>query len=151
MAAWLSSTSISHHNLLPHIPSIHLSAVNTSPRPGIASQSLNSSSQLLHLPGDPNSCRSVYGCSKDCLILIPFRLLPQISYFTLSLKCFSSDSVALLWGSDPCFRSLVLFQLIWNGYKFLRPCLWIYKFSFLFFYNSSSSPFWINTFSDGKI
>ena len=27
---------------------------------------------------------------KDCLILIPFRL-PQISCFTLSLKCFSSD------------------------------------------------------------
>ena len=30
----------------------------------------------------------MYGCSKDC---IPFRL-PQISCFTLSLKCFSSDS-----------------------------------------------------------
>ena len=35
--------------------------------------------------------RGKYGCSKDCLILIPFRL-PQISCFTLSLKCFSSDS-----------------------------------------------------------
>ena len=33
----------------------------------------------------------MYGCSKDCLILVPFRL-PQISCFTLSLKCFSSDS-----------------------------------------------------------
>ena len=33
----------------------------------------------------------MYGCGKDCLILIPFRL-PQISSFTLSLKCFSSDS-----------------------------------------------------------
>ena len=33
----------------------------------------------------------MYGCGKDCLILIPFRL-PQISCFTLSLKCFSSDS-----------------------------------------------------------
>ena len=32
----------------------------------------------------------MYGCGKDCLILIPFRL-PQISCFTLSLKCFSSD------------------------------------------------------------
>ena len=37
------------------------------------------------------SLSGTYGCSKDCLILIPFRL-PQISYFTLSLKCFSSDS-----------------------------------------------------------
>ena len=37
IAAWLSSTGISHHSLLLHIPSIHLSAVNSSPRPGIAS------------------------------------------------------------------------------------------------------------------
>ena len=35
--------------------------------------------------------RGVYGCGKDCLIVIPFRL-PQISCFTFSLKCFSSDS-----------------------------------------------------------
>ena len=33
----------------------------------------------------------VYGCGKHCLILIPFRL-PQITCFTLSLKCFFSDS-----------------------------------------------------------
>ena len=35
--------------------------------------------------------RGGYGCGKDCLILIPFRL-PQISCFTLRLKCFSCDS-----------------------------------------------------------
>ena len=33
----------------------------------------------------------MYGCSKDCLFLITIRL-PQISCFTLRLKCFSSDS-----------------------------------------------------------
>ena len=33
----------------------------------------------------------MYGCGKDPLILIPFRLL-QISCFPLSLRCFSSDS-----------------------------------------------------------
>ena len=33
----------------------------------------------------------MYGCGKDSLNLIPFKL-PQISCFTLSLKCFSSDS-----------------------------------------------------------
>ena len=33
----------------------------------------------------------MYGCGKDSLIFFPFRL-PQISCFTLSLKCFSSDS-----------------------------------------------------------
>ena len=57
---------------------------------------------LLHIPltPAPSHCPfqktsvpawGMYGCGKDCLILIPFRL-PQISCFTLSLKCFSSDS-----------------------------------------------------------
>ena len=55
-AAWLSSTGVSHHDLLPHIPSVCLSAVNSSPCPEIAPQSLNSSSQLLCLPGDQHSC-----------------------------------------------------------------------------------------------
>ena len=35
--------------------------------------------------------QGLYGCGKDCLILIPFRL-PQVSCFTPSLKCFYSDS-----------------------------------------------------------
>ena len=56
MAAWLSSTGISHRSLLPHIPLNRLSAVNSSPHPGIAPQSLNSSSQLLCLPGDLHPC-----------------------------------------------------------------------------------------------
>ena len=43
------------------------------------------SSRLVSLSGECN------GYGKDCLILIPFRL-PQISCFTLSLKCFSPDS-----------------------------------------------------------
>ena len=56
MAAWLSSSGISHQDLLPHIPSICLSTVNSSSHPGIAPQSLNSSSQLLCLLGDQRSC-----------------------------------------------------------------------------------------------
>ena len=48
---WLSSTGIFHHDLLPHIPSICLSAINNSPCPVIALQSLNSSSQPLRLLG----------------------------------------------------------------------------------------------------
>ena len=47
----------------------------------------------------------MYGCGKDCLILIPFRL-PQISCFTLSLKCFSSDSDS---GPDVGIRPLLQF------------------------------------------
>ena len=75
----------------PHILTIHLSAANSNLCPGVAPQSLNSSSQPLCLPGDQCSCPGYVFCSKDCLILIPFRL-PQISCFTSSLKCFSSDS-----------------------------------------------------------
>ena len=66
-----------------------VSLQSTAAHPEIAPQSLNSSSQLLHLPGDLHLC--MYGCGKDCLILIPFRL-PQTSCFTLCIKCFSSDS-----------------------------------------------------------
>ena len=91
MAVWLSSTRISHHNLLPHIPWIHLFTVNTSLCHGVAPQSPNSSSHPLCLPEDLCPVWGVYGCGKDCLILIPFRL-SQISCFILSLKCFSSDS-----------------------------------------------------------
>ena len=56
MVAQLSSTGISHHNLLPCIPLICLSTVNSSPRPVIVPQSLNSSSQPLHLPEDLCPC-----------------------------------------------------------------------------------------------
>ena len=87
MAACLSSTGISHHNLLPHGPSVHLFTVNS----GIAPQSLRSTPQMLHLLGDLHSFLAYESCGKDCLILIPFRL-PQISCFTLSMECFSSDS-----------------------------------------------------------
>ena len=85
------TTGISQHDVLLHIPSICLSTVTSSPHPGIAPQSLNSTSQPLCLPGDQCSCPGYYGCGKDCLILIPFRL-PQVNCFILSLKCFSSDS-----------------------------------------------------------
>ena len=100
MATQLSSTSISHHNLLPHIPLICLSLFNSSPRPGIAPQSLNSSSQLLCFQGTCVPVQDMYGCGKDCLILIPFRL-PQMSCFTLSL----TQTVAPMWVLYPCFSS----------------------------------------------
>ena len=48
MAAWISSTGISHYKLLPYISSIHLSAVNISPCPEIAPHFLNSSSHIIH-------------------------------------------------------------------------------------------------------
>ena len=97
MAAWPSSTGISYHSLLPHIPSICLSTVNSSPRPGIAPQSLNYSSQ-------PLCCLEYIWLPQGLSDFIPFRL-PQISCFPLSLKCFSSDSDALMCELDRCFRS----------------------------------------------
>ena len=59
------------------------------------------------------------GCGKDYLILIPFRL-PQISCFTVSLKCFSFDS-------DSCpnvgIRPLLRFlNLLRTGPVLLTPC-----------------------------
>ena len=53
--------------------------------------SLNSSCSRCPFQETRVPAQHMYGCSKDCLILVPFRL-PQISCFTLSLKCFSSDS-----------------------------------------------------------
>ena len=89
-AAWLSSTGVSHHDLLPHIPSTHLSAVSSSPRPGVAPRSLSSSSQPPHLPRGLQSCPGCVAAARTA-DLIPLRL-PQTSGFTLSLQCFSSDS-----------------------------------------------------------
>ena len=66
-------------------------SVNSSPRCGIAPQSLNSSFQLLRLPEDQRFCPGYVWLWQACLILILFRL-PQISCFTLSLKCFSAVS-----------------------------------------------------------
>ena len=91
MAAWLSSTCISHHDLLPHILSIRLSLVNSSPCPGIAPQSLNSSSQPLPLPRDQCSCPGYVWLQQGLSVLIPFRP-PYISCFTLNLKRSCSDS-----------------------------------------------------------
>ena len=45
-----------HQHFSPQTPSIRLSRVNSSPRPGIAPPSLNSRSQPLHLPGNQRSC-----------------------------------------------------------------------------------------------
>ena len=56
------------------------------PLPWDCSTILNSSSQPLHLLGQLHPCLGYV-----CLILIPYRLSP-VNCFTLSLKCFSSDS-----------------------------------------------------------
>ena len=72
--------------------------------------------------------QGMYDCGKDYLILTPFRL-PQMSCFTLSLKCFSSDSdncpnvgIGLLLQfphpprAGPVLLTLLLFPLIPSSY-----------------------------------
>ena len=116
--------------ILPHIPLAHLSAVNSSPHPEIALKFLLSSSQLLHLLGDLCPVQDTYGCGNDCLIFFPFSL-PQISSFTLSLKCFSSDSdyctdveigpllqFPYLLKAGPVLLTLLFFPLVPHPTKF---------------------------------
>ena len=78
----------------------------------------------------------MYGCSKGCLILIPFTL-PQISCFTLSPKCFSSDSEDCLdVGIGPLLQfphplragavllTLLFFPLVLCFYQVLRGSIY---------------------------
>ena len=91
----------------------------------------------------------MYGCGKDSLILIPFRL-PQISYFTLRRKCFSSDSdncpnVGIrplvqfphLPRAGPVLLTLLFFPIVPLSYRVL--CDSIYSFPLVrYFYPLSA-------------
>ena len=131
MAAWLSSTGISHHNLLPHIPSICLSTVNSNPHPGIAPQSLNSGSQLLSLPGNLRSRLGYVWLRQGLLGCHRFAV------FTLSLKCLSSDSdncpdVGIgpllqfphLPRAGPALLTLLFFPLVPSSYRVLHDSVY---------------------------
>ena len=80
--------------------------------------------------------QGMYGCCKDCLILIPFRL-PQISCFILSLKCFSSDSDSCPTVGirpllefphplrvGPVLLTLLFFPLVPSFYRVLRGSIY---------------------------
>ena len=73
----------------------------------------------LCLPGDLCACLGYVWQQQSSLILIPFRL-PQVSCFTLSLKCFSSDS-------DSCpsvgIRPLLQFPHLLKASPFLLTLL----------------------------
>ena len=121
-----SSTGISHHNLLPHMPPVSLSAVNSSPHPGIAPQSLNSGSQLLCLPAS---------FSRVCVVVartvgFSFHLGCLRSAVSLSALNVSplTQTIALMCESVPCFsfptrqgqvQSLLFFPLVPSFYRVL--------------------------------
>ena len=81
-----------HRHFPPQSPPSHLlnPCIHSQQQPLPCGCSLNSSSQPLRLPGDLRPCPE-YVWLQQGLIFIPFWL-PQISCFTLILKCFSFDS-----------------------------------------------------------
>ena len=94
MAAWLSSTGISPHNLLRHIPSIHLSIVNSIPCPDC------STIPKLQLPATATSrvCMSAErtdrfsfhsGCHRSAVSLSALNVSPL------------TQTVAPMWGWTP--------------------------------------------------
>ena len=141
---WLSRVA-----LLPRLPGFPPPAFSTRMSSRISSWSVSPQSTAalalgsLHNPqtSAPSCCPFqgasipvlvIYGCGKDSLILIPFRL-PQISCFTLSLKCFSSDSdycpdvgIRLLLQfphpqrAGPVLLTLLFSPLVPSSYQVLR-------------------------------
>ena len=80
--------------------------------------------------------QGMHGWGKDCLHLIPFKML-QISSFTLSLKCFSSDPDScpsggigpLLQSPHPPRAGPVLLTHVFPPSSFILPSFaWVYIF-----------------------
>ena len=147
--------------LLPWLPGFPPQALSitisclTSPRSVLPQSTAALTLKLLHNPSAPaSSCcalqgtcfpvRGMYGCGKDCLILIPFRL-SQISCFILSLKCFSSDSDNCLdvgigpllqfphqLRAGPILLTLLFFPLIPSSYRVMHGSIYSFPLSQLF-------------------
>ena len=105
MAAQLSSTGTSHHNLFPYSPSIRLSDVNSSPRPGIDHNPYSPAPSHCTFQGTCIPAQCMNGCGKDCLIL--FQLGCHRSAVSLSALNVPplTQTIALMWRADPCFSS----------------------------------------------
>ena len=105
MAAWLFSTGISHHNLLPHIPRICLSIVNSSPRQGTSPQSLNSNSPTV--PSRGSTALSEVCMATARTVWFSFHLgfhRSAVSLWALNVSPLT-QTTALMWGLDSCFSS----------------------------------------------
>jgi len=105
LAAWLSSTGISHHDLLPHIPSTRLCS-QQQPLPWDCS-----SVPRLQLPATAPS-RGSTSLSGVCMaasrtVWFSFHLGCHRSVVSLSALNVSplTQIIAPMWGSDPCFCS----------------------------------------------
>ena len=93
----LSSTGFSHHSLLPHIPSIRLLQSTAALALG-----------LLHnpYPPAPSPCAACGMCAARA-VWFSFHLGCHRSAISLSALNVSllTQTIAPMWGSDPCFRS----------------------------------------------
>ena len=90
MTTWLSSKVIPLCDLLPHVTGGHLPAVNSRPHPGIAPQSLHSSSQPPWVLEDLHSC-------------LGYIWMQQGSSVGFSLHSDCHRSIAALSNSLKCF------------------------------------------------
>ena len=129
MAAWLSSPNISHQDLFPHIPSIHLSTVNSSPHPGIAPQILNSSFQPLSLPGDQHLSRVCLavariilfsfhlGCHRSAVSLSALNVFPLTQ--TVACRDLTPASVPPAAKTGPVLLTLLFIPLVPSSYRVL--------------------------------
>ena len=90
-AAWLSSTGISHHSLLPRIPFISLSSINSSPHPGITPQSPNSASLsgVCMAAARTVSFSFHLGCHRSAISLSALNISPL------------TQTIALMWDQTP--------------------------------------------------
>ena len=140
MAAWLSFTSISHHNFFPHIPSICLSAVNSSPRPVMAPQVLKSSSQQAVFSRRPAFLPGVCMAAART-VWLSFHL--GFHRLAVSLSALNSSpltrTIALMWGSigpllqfphppraGPILLRLLFFPLVPSSYRVLRGSIYYF-------------------------
>ena len=85
----LPSKSISHQDLLHHIPSGSLPVVSIRPCPGIAVQTLHSSSQPLHVLGDLRPCPGYIGLWQSLSVWFSFHsdCHRSAAAFSCSLHC----------------------------------------------------------------
>ena len=99
MAAWLSSTGISHYDLLPHIPSTCLCSQQQPSPPNcstIPKLQLPAPADQCSCPGCMAAARTVWfsfhlGCHRSALSLSTLNVSPL------------TQTTALKWGLDPCF------------------------------------------------
>ena len=123
---------IPHCDLLPHIPSASLPAVNSRPHPGIAPQSLHSSSQPPCVLEDLHSCLGYIWMRQGSSVGFSLHsdCHRSIAALSKSLKCFPASQTmpqVVIWpllqfphppNTDPVLLTLLFFTSFLHPTKF---------------------------------